>query len=186
MNTKGMKRKKKKMTAMTEITTANGKVSFAFWLCLPHRCGRGWAVQFCYFSGFVGRRSEGCLTFWPFCSLWIGPLSDLKSHKEKCPLGPVACPNGCKSRDLVRKDLKEHIEEYCPLAKIICVNWKLGCSLVASFPLSSLLFACVLTGTNKERATKKERKNKKQKTKGHNSREGRKALIWKKTAFMRC
>ena len=53
---------------------------------------------------------------------WVGALSSLKTHLESekgCGFVEVYCTNKCK-KELLRKDLTDHLTQHCPLRKYKC------------------------------------------------------------------
>ena len=50
-----------------------------------------------------------------------GYAKDIIIHEEKeCPLRKVECPNGCGDLDIFHDKLEAHLQEWCPLRRILC------------------------------------------------------------------
>ncbi|XP_074605804.1 TNF receptor-associated factor 6-like [Acropora palmata] len=50
---------------------------------------------------------------------WKGPLANLEDHLNECDFVDVSCPNNC-GKEFQRRDLKNHLEDDCPIRKIPC------------------------------------------------------------------
>ncbi len=61
------------------------------------------------------------------CRRHTCPYQKLNDHYNACPNYEVACPNGCNIIKLKCKDLKQHLEEKCPLQKVKCEYHYAGC-----------------------------------------------------------
>ena len=48
-------------------------------------------------------------------------------HYSSCTLYPVDCPNGCKMPRVQRKEVKDHVDNHCPLRTIQCEFEFAGC-----------------------------------------------------------
>jgi hypothetical protein len=50
-----------------------------------------------------------------------------QSHYDECPKYPLACPNQCGEKAIIREDLKSHCRR-CPLEKVRCRFKGAGCN----------------------------------------------------------
>ncbi len=50
---------------------------------------------------------------------WVGELGSLEAHRTGCEFSEVSCPNNC-STQLLRRDVKSHIESVCPQRDYTC------------------------------------------------------------------
>ena len=76
------------------------------------------------FAREVGSLKVYCVMNWnsdDSCD-WSGELRHLRKHlADSCPYIEVQCPNrGCSKSGLLRCDLKEHLEKYCPMRPYKC------------------------------------------------------------------
>ena len=49
-----------------------------------------------------------------------------RGHYAECPDYPLSCKNKCRSGEIRRADMEQHLRE-CPLEKIQCEHWEEGC-----------------------------------------------------------
>ena len=52
--------------------------------------------------------------------------SEMNPHLEECEEFPLHCPKGC-SIEVKRKDIPIHLDNHCPLQKVLCPYWDHGC-----------------------------------------------------------
>jgi len=64
-----------------------------------------------------------------YCHLFRGEFQYFGQHLMECLSSPLSCPNGCNNDTILRKDLETH-EKVCPLAKVKCKFYKIGCTAV--------------------------------------------------------
>lgn len=57
---------------------------------------------------------------------WNGKLGSLTHHLKSCDYAIVQCPH-CGQKDILRIDLKDHLENHCPMHPIKCPFSWLGC-----------------------------------------------------------
>lgn len=61
-----------------------------------------------------------------FC-LFDFRVSQFSFHIQVCPNLPLKCPNGCDTKEILRKDMDIHISDVCPLSMVKCHYKKYGC-----------------------------------------------------------
>ena len=77
------------------------------------------------------------------CYYWTGTVGTLQDHMAKCNFALVPCPNGCKNKCILRKDLPVHLSDLCPERQYQCQD----CGLKDKFR--------VITGRHDKKCEKK-------------------------------
>ena len=54
---------------------------------------------------------------------WIGTVGNIEEHKAECEFALVLCPKHCTGL-VLRKEMKEHLEESCPYRNYQCQHCK--------------------------------------------------------------
>ena len=82
-----------------------------------------------------GHVKDSCPLRETVCGFCEGKVkaSEMNPHLEDCEEFPVRCPNGCSRegedlvREIKRKDIPVHLDNYYPLQKVQCPYWDHGC-----------------------------------------------------------
>uniref|UniRef100_A0A7M5XFD8 Uncharacterized protein n=1 Tax=Clytia hemisphaerica TaxID=252671 RepID=A0A7M5XFD8_9CNID len=67
-------------------------------------------------------RTTECL----YCRL-IKPIIEMKDHHSECQMMKIICPNEQCETQVLRKDIKEHLNKDCLYEKISCCYSEIGC-----------------------------------------------------------
>lgn len=106
------------------IGTGSGACQFLAVEC-PNKCGshvaRGEIPK--HLRDRCNQRKVSC----PHCGFTDTHDHVTAIHYSVCALFPVDCPNGCKMPRIQRKEVKDHIENKCPLRLVTCEFEFAGC-----------------------------------------------------------
>lgn len=107
-----------------DTTIGSGACQFLAVEC-PNKCGthvpRGEIPK--HLRDRCSFRKVSC----PFCGFTDTHDHMTCVHYSICALYPVECPNGCKMPRVQRREVKDHMENKCPLRKIKCQFSYAGC-----------------------------------------------------------
>lgn len=90
----------------------------------PNSCGAQFDKRFLkqHLSDDCTKRMVTC----EFCKETVFYKDEI-AHMNSCKEFPVPCPNGCKLTEIPRGEVKAHVENDCPKAKIPCPFSDMGC-----------------------------------------------------------
>ena len=108
----------------TTISSGSGSCQFLTVEC-PNKCGdhipRGDLPK--HLRDRCSQRQLSC----PHCGFTDTHDHVTTIHYSTCTLYPVDCPNGCKMPKVSRKEVKDHVENECPLRTVSCGFEFAGC-----------------------------------------------------------